>query len=157
MGNAQKEIWPSLFLLGLLFKDVFDLKRQLYIYSFSYCIYHDQETGYGPNSAQSSTMILKGATSFCFQPSNFLVSPIHTVLHCKICNTKPLSPVVNYNFCPLISPGDARHSLHHVQEQSAECHSVLRVWIYVKSKDRTLPAWIWILQWHNRWSSDVHP
>lgn len=97
-------IWPSLFLLGLLFKDVFDLNWQLSIYSFSYCIYHDQETGYGPTCARSSTMIHKGATRFFFQPSNFSVSPIHTVLRCKICNTKPFSPVVNYNLCPQISP-----------------------------------------------------
>lgn len=129
MGNAQKELTQnsnlSLFvLLGLIFKDVFDLNRQLSIYSFLYCIYHDQETGYGPTCGRSSTMILKGATSFFFQPSNFSVSPIHTGLRCKICNTKPFSPVVNYNLCPQISPGDAQHSLHHVQEQFAVCHSL---------------------------------
>lgn len=73
-------------------------------------------------------MILKGATSWVFfQPSNFTVSPIRTELRCIFCNAKPFSPVVNYNLCPQISPGDARHSLHHVQEQFAVCHSVLRV------------------------------
>lgn len=75
-----------------------------------------------------------------FQPFSFVVSPIHTVLCCKICNIKPCSSVVDYDPCPQISPRDARHSFHHVQEKSPVYHSVLRVWIYANFKARTLPA-----------------
>lgn len=75
-----------------------------------------------------------------FQPISFVVSPIHTVLCCKICNIKPCSSVVDYTPCPQISPRDARHSLHHVQEKSAVYRSVLSVRIYANTRDRTLPA-----------------
>lgn len=72
--------------------------------------------------ACSSTMILKDTASFFHRPSPVII-PIYIVLHCKICNLISFcTPVFNYDPSPSVSPGDALHSLRHVQKEYAVHH-----------------------------------
>lgn len=78
---------------------------------------------------------------FFFHRPSTVIIPIYIVLHCKICNLISFcTPVFNYDPSPSVSPGDALHSLHHVQKECAVHH--LACWVSEFVWTQKIASWV---------------